>query len=113
MGDTIEKVTQATGIDKAVKAIAGDDCGCKERRDLLNRIFPYGSYMNPDDRTTWEQEFTGWEDWSTVPLEKQKKLVEIYNRSARGKRKLTRCGKCVKDLLRDTETLYQNSCEEK
>ena len=28
LGDTIAKITKATGIDKVVKFIAGEDCGC-------------------------------------------------------------------------------------
>ena len=44
LGDTIEKITTATGIKKVVETLAkatGKDCGCKERRDALNRAFPY------------------------------------------------------------------------
>lgn len=44
LGDTIEKITTATGIKKVVKKVAevtGKDCGCSQRRDTLNRIFPY------------------------------------------------------------------------
>jgi hypothetical protein len=44
LGDTIEKVTKATGIKKVVEAFSaatGRDCGCKARRDALNRVFPY------------------------------------------------------------------------
>lgn len=44
LGDTIEKVTKATGIKKVVDTVSeatGKPCGCKERRDTLNRIFPY------------------------------------------------------------------------
>lgn len=44
LGDTIEKVTTATGIKKAVELVAkatGKDCGCKKRKDTLNRMFPY------------------------------------------------------------------------
>ena len=41
LGDTIEKIAKATGIDKAVKFIAGDDCGCAERKEKLNRLFQY------------------------------------------------------------------------
>ena len=41
LGDTIEKITEATGIKKAVKAIFGDDCGCDERKKILNKLFPY------------------------------------------------------------------------
>jgi hypothetical protein len=34
LGDTIAKITEATGIDKAVKFIAGEDCGC-DNGDIL------------------------------------------------------------------------------
>ena len=42
--NTIEKFTTATGIKKVVDTISeatGTDCGCGQRRDTLNRIFPY------------------------------------------------------------------------
>ena len=45
LGDTIEKVTTATGIKKVVDTVARKtkrDCGCKRRRDKLNKMFPYG-----------------------------------------------------------------------
>ena len=44
LGDTIEKITTATGIKKVVETVAkatGKDCGCSQRRDALNRAFPY------------------------------------------------------------------------
>jgi hypothetical protein len=37
LGDTVEKITTATGIKKAVKFLAGEDCGCDERKELLNK----------------------------------------------------------------------------
>mgnify|MGYP003123993136 FL=1 len=36
LGDIVEKVTEATGIKKAVKFIAGEDCGCNERKEKMN-----------------------------------------------------------------------------
>jgi len=40
LGDTIEKITIATGIKKVVKNISGalgiKDCGCEERKARLN-----------------------------------------------------------------------------
>ena len=41
LGDSIEKITKITGIEKVVKNIAGEDCGCKERKEALNKLFPY------------------------------------------------------------------------
>ena len=46
LGDTIEKITTATGIKKVVETVAkatGKDCGCAKRRDTLNRVFPYNN----------------------------------------------------------------------
>jgi len=44
LGDTIEKIIKATGIKKVVDTVSKvvkKDCGCGERRDILNRLFPY------------------------------------------------------------------------
>jgi len=42
LGDSIEKITKATGIKYAVdKAMKGKDCGCGKRKDKLNKMFPY------------------------------------------------------------------------
>jgi hypothetical protein len=44
LGDTVEKITTATGIKKVVETVSkatGKDCGCGKRKDALNRIFPY------------------------------------------------------------------------
>lgn len=44
LGDSIEKVTRATGIKAVVEKVSnatGRDCGCQKRRDTLNRMFPY------------------------------------------------------------------------
>ena len=45
LGDTIEKITTATGIKKVAEAVAkvtGKPCGCQERKEALNKQFPYG-----------------------------------------------------------------------
>ena len=45
VGDTIKKITSATKLDKLAEKIAevagAEDCGCNERQDKLNRMFPY------------------------------------------------------------------------
>jgi len=44
LGDTIEKITTATGVKKVVDTVSkatGKDCGCNKRKDALNRMFPY------------------------------------------------------------------------
>ena len=44
LGDTIERITTATGLKKAVDYISektGKDCGCDRRKDALNKRFEY------------------------------------------------------------------------
>ena len=45
LGDTIAKITHATGLDKVADAVAkvagAEDCGCNKRRKTLNELFPY------------------------------------------------------------------------
>ena len=44
LGDSIERLTKATGIKKVVEKVAkatGKDCGCNKRKETLNRLFPY------------------------------------------------------------------------
>ena len=44
LGDTIEKITKATGIKTVVDKISKTtkkDCGCNKRKNTLNRFFPY------------------------------------------------------------------------
>ena len=36
LGDSIEKITTATGIKKVVHKIVGEDCGCNKRKNILN-----------------------------------------------------------------------------
>jgi len=45
VGDTIAKITNFFGIDKVADAVAklagAKNCGCNERRQMLNELFPY------------------------------------------------------------------------
>ena len=44
LGDTIEKITKATGIKKVVETVTGKkDCGCNKRKQNLNERFPYNT----------------------------------------------------------------------
>ncbi len=41
LGDTIEKIAKVTGIKKIVTKTVGNDCGCDDRKEFLNKKFPY------------------------------------------------------------------------
>ena len=54
LGDTIEKITEYTGIKKVVETVSkvtGKDCGCNKRRDTLNRVFPYNNNKVEQQKT--------------------------------------------------------------
>lgn len=44
LGDTIANFTHVTGLDKLAHKyteLTGRDCGCQQRRELLNKLVPY------------------------------------------------------------------------
>ena len=45
LGDTIEKITMATGLSALTNMLEDKgvikDCGCDKRKDKLNKMFPY------------------------------------------------------------------------
>jgi len=46
LGDSIEKITKATGIKRVVDKISditGKDCGCNKRKNKLNKAIPYNT----------------------------------------------------------------------
>ncbi len=51
LGDTVHKITTATGIAKMVEFVSkktGRPCGCAERRELWNKMFPYKPFNDPN-----------------------------------------------------------------
>ena len=49
LGDSIEKITEATGIKTVVDKVSkttGKDCGCNKRKQKLNKMFPYNPNGN-------------------------------------------------------------------
>jgi len=79
-GDTIEKITKATGIKAIVDYITEEDCGCSERRDALNKVFPY---KKPKWFTKEEYEYLA--EWfsksrNSIPVYDQNQIFKIHNR---------------------------------
>jgi hypothetical protein len=101
-GDTIAKITKATGIDKVVKFIAGDDCGCDERQALWNKEFKYKTVkcLNEDDYK-FLTEFVNRRD-SKVDYHDKTRLIDIYNDvfSTRENRE-THCTPCVVSIVKN------------
>jgi hypothetical protein len=105
LGDTIAKVTEATGIKKAVKFLAGEDCGCDERQERLNRVF---KYKNPECLNEQEYEYIA--DWiengnDKLNSKQLKEMNVIYNRVFKKK---FRCQKCSAPRMMKELVTYFN-----
>ena len=105
LGDTIAKVTEATGIKKAVKFLAGEDCGCDERQERLNRIFKYNK---PECLNEQEYEYIA--DWiengnDKLNSKQLKEMNVIYNRVFKKK---FRCQKCSAPRMMKELVTYFN-----
>ncbi len=101
LGDTIERVFEKTGIAKVAKWVLGEDCGCTQRKEKLNKLFPY---KKPECLT--EDEFNYLDVYfkkqkTTVKAETQQKLLDIGNRIFHDKMKITSCSSCFKKNLHD------------
>lgn len=106
LGDTIEKITQATGIDKLVKFVAGEDCGCEERKKRLNVMFPYNK---PVCLTEQEHEYLkNYYDSKIVQVKHsvQIEILKIFNRVFNQNLQPTSCSDCYRDIHYKLEKLY-------
>ena len=108
LGDTIAKVTKATGIDKAVKFIAGEDCGCTERRIALNKLYPYNKpeCLNENEYNFLKEFYRI--DRNTVTYKEQLQLIAISNRVLHTKLEPSSCSSCIKSLMNKIKTLFNN-----
>ena len=106
LGDVVEKITKATGIKKAVKWIAGDDCGCDERKEYLNKVFPFKSIeCLTEDEYNWLTKFFT-ENRKSIGITTQKELLAIYNSVFNKKANLSGCSKCVASKVNDLKKIY-------
>jgi len=108
LGDSIEKVLKATGIDKVAKKVLGDDCGCEERKKKLNKLFPYVRMMTADEIKIYEDIIPKLK--GQIKAQDYKLLLKIYNKIFKTNQKPTSCGSCVRSILKKLEDIYNNSC---
>jgi len=110
LGDSLEWFTETTGIKAAVKFLAGEDCGCDERKKKLNAIFRYNK---PECLTEQEYNFLAEfyaADRNVISGDEQRMLIKTYNRVFKARKQITSCGPCLKstyDQLRQYFELYQ------
>ena len=107
LGDTIESITETTGIKAAVEMFSkatGIDCGCDERKAKLNELFSYSRTVN----CLTETDYNILTDLiapskNTLTQEEHKQLSDIYYNVFNYRLQLSSCGSCwagkVKELM--------------
>ena len=115
LGDKIAAVTKATGIEKVVKTFFGDDCGCDERRERLNKMFPNRQITSMDDeqKQFFKEEIqTKYRSGQNLGRENGKAFYELYNDIFSVQKKLTKCASCNKNMYIELLKVYESSCNE-
>ena len=106
LGDTIEKITEATGIKKMVKWLAGEDCGCEERKEALNKVWRYRkTKCLTESEYNWLTDF--FNQGGTYRPSGKRKLFEIYNRVFSAKQGDTNCKSCIRDIVNKMRRVYE------
>ncbi len=114
LGDTIQKVTKATGVEKIVKSFFGDDCGCDERRDKLNKMFPYRDVKQMNDeqaRFFVDVLQPAYRSGKNLGKENADEFYKLYEHIFNKKMKRTSCASCNKNMYIELLKVYESHCE--
>jgi hypothetical protein len=113
LGDTVEKVLEVTGIAKVAKWIMGEDCGCEERKQKLNKLF---SYKKPlcltENEYNYLNEFFNRDNKSSIKPTQATQLLKIYNRIFQKRNEPTTCTECWRTYLNELSLVYNEYKEE-
>jgi len=109
LGDTIEQITEATGIKSVVEKFSkatGMDCGCDKRKETLNKLFPYHkpNCLVEEDYNYLTDFFRRLKD--QVSIIDQYKLIDIYLRVFNKKVEHSNCGSCWRDRISELRKVY-------
>ena len=110
LGDTIEKITEATGIKAVVEKfseVTGIDCKCEERKEKLNNLISYRKKVNCLNESDYNQltEFLKPNKGSLTPNE-QWAIGGIYERVFNVKLESSNCSSCWRDTLSELRKVY-------
>jgi len=107
LGDTIEQITEVTGIKKLVEFIAGEDCGCDQRKETLNKLFPYGAQCLTEDEYNYLTGIELMTKTSVSPLE-QREILNIYARIFNRRKEPSTCPSCWIQIIKDLQKVYSS-----
>jgi len=106
LGDTVEKFLKATHISGLVKFIAGEDCGCDERKATLNKLFPYNNplCLTEDEYQYLDAYIVSKRD--DLKHGEQTKMLSIYNRVFKAKNEPSNCASCWRDIMNSLKKVH-------
>ena len=114
LGDKVAAVTKATGIEKIVKTFFGDDCGCDERRERLNKMFSRPvKMMDLAQRKFFAEEImTRYKSGQNLTKHVGNEFYKLYEELLSKKKKRTTCTSCNKNMYIELLKIYESSCDE-
>lgn len=109
LGDTIEKITEATGIKAGVEALSKAldwDCGCDERKEKLNALFPYKkpNCLSEEDYNYLKEFFAS--NQNQLFLKTQRELQRIYLAVFNTPFVDSSCSSCWRDMIGQLRRVY-------
>jgi hypothetical protein len=112
LGDTVEKITEATGIKKAVKFVSditGIDCGCDKRKEVLNKLFPYKKInCLTDNSFNYLIEFFE-ANTMVLDVKAQRRLIKIYLEVFDIQLEHSNCTDCWRGRVSDLRRIFEET----
>jgi hypothetical protein len=110
LGDSIEKLTEVTGIKKVVEMFTkatGVDCKCDERKEKLNNLFPYNRNINCLNESDYNKltKYLSAQQTTLTPIEQQE-ISDIYFNVFNYRLQISSCGSCWKGKLDELRRVY-------
>ena len=110
LGDSIEKLTEVTGIKKAVEIFTkatGVDCKCDERKEKLNNLFPYNRNINCLNESDYTKltKYLSAQQTTLTPIEQQE-ISDIYFNVFNYRLQISSCASCWKGKLDELRRVY-------
>ena len=110
LGDSIEKLTEVTGIKKVVEMFSeatGIDCGCDERKEKLNNLFPYNRNINCLNESDYNKltKYLSAQQTTLTPIEQQE-VSDIYFNVFNYRLQISSCASCWKGKLDELRRVY-------
>ena len=114
LGDSIAKITKATGIDKLAKKVLGEDCGCEERRKKLNQLFPHFKNIRQfteDELKIYDEVIPLIEKKGNITREQKPIVNALYKGVFGNNPQWKSCSPCNKRIMDNLKKVYEKSCK--